>query len=167
MVMDMVTAAYANLCCLAGRLAAKTMDGSISLLPPQLGAGEGRPYLGCLPMAITGYEEEARSLATATLIPGSESGGFGQNDVASPVFLAWSKQERAGELLVQSLAALTPIAMTALEIAERPVPVPLGRLAKATHTHVPRDQANLILGPATNALADWLRSRIYDPIAKP
>ena len=167
MVMDMVTAAYANLCCLAGRLADKSMDGAISLLPPQLGAGEGRPYLGCLPMAITGYEEEARSLATATLIPGSESGGFGQNDVASPVFLAWSKQERAGGLLEQSLAALTPIALAALEITERPVPAPLERLAEANGVHVPRDRENLMLGPATGALAQWLRARIYEPVAKP
>ena len=43
-----------------------------------------------------GYEEEARLYAQATLLPGSESGGFGQNDVASPVFLAWTKQDRAG-----------------------------------------------------------------------
>jgi hypothetical protein len=106
MVLDMLTASYANLCVLAGRLSAKMMDGAISLLPPQLGVAEGHAYVGCLPMAITGYEEEARMLATATLLPGSESGGFGQNDVASPVFLAWTKQDRAGLLLENALAAL-------------------------------------------------------------
>lgn len=162
MVLDMVTAAYANICCLAGRLAAKTMDAPVSLLPAQLGAGEGKPYLGCLPMAITGYEEEVRSLATATLIPGSESGGFGQNDVASPVFLAWSKQERAGELLEQSLAALTPIAVAALDLTERPCPAPLEKLAEASQTHVPVDQPGLLLGPATAGLAGSLRRRIYE-----
>ena len=161
MVMDMVTAAYANLCCLAGRLAAKTMDGAVSQLPPQLGAGEGRPYLGCLPMAITGYEEEARGLATATLIPGSESGGFGQNDVASPVFLAWSKQERAGLLLEHALAALTPIAVTALDMTERPVPAPLAGLADACRERVPADHEGLLLGPATGELAEWMRMRVY------
>ena len=57
-----------------------------------------------LPMAQTGYEEEARLCAQATLLPGSESGGYGQNDVASPVFLAWSKQDRAGRCLEMALA---------------------------------------------------------------
>ena len=62
-------------------------------------------------MAQTGYEEEARLYAQATLLPGSESGGFGQNDVASPVFLAWSKQDRAGRCLDMALASLVPIAL--------------------------------------------------------
>lgn len=161
MVLDMLTAGYANLCVLAGRLSAKLMDGNISLLPPQLGAGAGRIYVGCLPMAITGYEEEARMLATATLLPGSESGGFGQNDVASPVFLAWSKQERAGLLLEQSLAALAPVALLALDVTGRPAPKPLTALAEATRTHVRVDQEGLMLGPATAALAEWLRDRVY------
>jgi histidine ammonia-lyase len=161
MVLDMLTGAYANLCVLAGRLAAKMMDGNISLLPPQLGVAEGRTYVGCLPMAITGYEEEARMLATATLLPGSESGGFGQNDVASPVFLAWTKQDRAGLLLEQCLAALAPVALLALDITDRPVPAPLAALAEATRTHVPVDLQGLMLGPAMAELAQWLRGRVY------
>jgi histidine ammonia-lyase len=161
MVLDMLTASYANLCVLAGRLSAKMMDDNISLLPPQLGVAEGHAYVGCLPMAITGYEEEARMLATATLLPGSESGGFGQNDVASPVFLAWTKQDRAGLLLEQSLAALAPIAMLALDITDRPEPAPLAALAEATRTHVPVDQQGLMLGPASGELAAWLRGRVY------
>jgi histidine ammonia-lyase len=161
MVLDMLTASYANLCVIAGRLAAKMMDGNISLLPPQLGVAEGRAYVGCLPMAITGYEEEARMLASATLLPGSESGGFGQNDVASPVFLAWSKQDRAGMLLEQCLTALAPVALLALDITDRPVPGPLAALAAATRTHVPVDQQGLMLGPATAELAEWLRRRVY------
>ncbi len=162
MALDMLTASYANLCVIAGRLAAKMLDGAISHLPPQLAAGEGRTYLGCLPMAITGYEEEARSLASATLLPGSESGGFGQNDVASPVFLAWTKQDRAGRLLEQCLAALTPIALLALDLTGRPVPAPLAVLAEATREHVPIDRQGLMLGPATAELADWLRGRVYE-----
>ncbi len=98
MAMDALTAAYANLCILAERYSAKLLDPAVSLLG-NLGDGSGRSYLGCLPMAVTGYEEEIRALTQATLLPGSELGGFGQNDVASPVFLAWSKQERAGVLL--------------------------------------------------------------------
>ena len=111
--MDQVTASYANIAIIAERLSAKLLDGSVSLLPPQLDADDGSlPYIGCLPMAATGYEEELRMLTQATLLPGSESGGFGQNDVASPVFLAWSKQERAGVLLEATLAALAPAEIT-------------------------------------------------------
>jgi hypothetical protein len=113
-------------------------------------------------MAATGYEEEARMLATATLLPGGEAGGFGQNDVASPVFLAWSKQERAGMLLEHALAALAPVAMRALDITSRPVPPPLAAVAEATRTLVPVDRRQgLLLGPATGALAEWLRARVY------
>ena len=79
-------------------------------------------------MAQTGYEEEARLYAQATVLPGSESGGFGQNDVASPVFLAWSKQDRAGRCLDMALASLVPIALRALDVTDRPVPPELADL---------------------------------------
>jgi histidine ammonia-lyase len=141
MVLDMLTASYANLCVLAGRLSAKMMDGAISLLPPQLGVAEGHAYVGCLPI---------------------ESGGFGQNDVASPVFLAWTKQDRAGLLLENALAALAPIALLALDITGRPAPGPLAALAEATRSHVPVDRQGLMLGPASGELAAWLRGRVYE-----
>jgi histidine ammonia-lyase len=161
MALDMLTASYANLCVIAERMSAKMMDGNVSLMPPNLRQNDDAAYLGCLPMAATGYEEEARMLATATLLPGSESGGFAQNDVASPVFLAWSKQERAGMLLENTLAVLAPIAVLALDVMERPVPRPLGRLVAAVRDHVPVGREGLVLGPATGALAEWLRGRVY------
>ena len=161
MALDMLTASYANLCVIAARHAAKMLEGEISHLPPQPGAGDGRPYIGCLAMAATGYEEEARMLASATLLPGSETGGFGQNDVASPVFLAWSKQERAGLMLESALAALAPVALLALDLTGRPAPGPLAELAEATRTCVPVEQQGLVLGPATAELAEWLRGRVY------
>ena len=114
--MDALAGAWANLCVVAERHGAKLLDGGVSRLPDQLvdtgtpGAPR-RAYMGCLPMAQTGYEEEARLYAQQTLLPGSESGGFGQNDVASPVFLAWTKQERAGACLDMALASLAPIAL--------------------------------------------------------
>ena len=79
--MDALTAACANLCVLAERHGAKLLDGRVSLLPDQLNSpeagGDGRrAYMGYLPMAQTGYEEEARLYAQATLLPGSESGGL-------------------------------------------------------------------------------------------
>ena len=164
--MDALTAACANLCVLAERHGAKLLDGAVSLLPHQLKAFDAdddapRAYLGCLPMAQTGYEEEARLYAQATLLPGSESGGFGQNDVASPVFLAWSKQDRAGQCLDLALASLVPIALRALDVTDRPVPPRLADLEALAREIVPDPTRGQAFGPAIDALADALRRDIY------
>lgn len=163
MAMDQITAAYANLALIAERMASKLLDEAISLLPtgPNSAPSHSRGYLGCLPMAAAGYAEEARGLATATLLPGSESGGFGANDVASPVFPAWSKQERAGLLLESTLAALGPIAIRALDATGRPVPAPLEAIAGMVKQTVPDREDAALLGPATGTLAAGLRSMVY------
>ena len=164
--MDALTAASANLCVLAERHGAKLLDGAVSLLPDQLRDADGgddapRTYLGCLPMAQTGYEEEARFYAQATLLPGSESGGFGQNDVASPVFMAWSKQDRAGRCLDMALASLAPIALRALDVTDRPAPAPLADLVATVREIVPDPGQVQAFGPAAGAIADALRREIY------
>lgn len=164
--MDALTAACANLCVLAGRQGAKLLDGAVSLLPDQLTTaepgGEGlRAHMGGLPMAQTGYEEEARLYAQATLLPGSESGGFGQNDVASPVFLAWSKQDRAGRCLDMALASLVPIALRAFDVTGRPVPPPLAGLEAAVREVDPDFTRPKALGPVVASIADTLRRDIY------
>ncbi len=167
--MDALTAACANLCVLAERHGAKLQDGAVSLLPDYLAApeagGDGEPaYLGSLPMAQTGYEEEARLYAQATLLPGSESGGYGQNDVASPVFMAWSKQDRAGRCLDMALASLVPIALRALDITGRPVPPQLAGLEAAARESVPDPAQRRLLGPVVGSIADALRREIYPEI---
>ena len=163
--MDALSAACANLCVLAERHGAKLLDGRVSLLPDQLavsdGADDPRTYLGSLPMAQTGYEEEARLYAQATVLPGSESGGFGQNDVASPVFLAWSKQDCAGRCLDMALASLVPIALRALDVTGRPVPAPLAELGATAREIVPDPVEGRAFGPVVAALADALRREIY------
>ena len=164
--MDALTAACANLCVLAGRQGAKLLDGAVSLLPDQLttaeAGGEGRrAHMGGLPMAQTGYEEEARLYAQATLLPGSESGGFGQNDVASPVFLAWSKQDRAGRCLDMALASLVPIALRAFDVTGRPVPLQLAGLAAAVREIEPDLARPGALGPLAASIAELLRRDIY------
>jgi len=164
--MDALTAACANLCALAGRQGAKLLDGAVSLLPDQLTTaepgGEGRrAHMGGLPMAQTGYEEEARLYAQATLLPGSESGGFGQNDVASPVFLAWSKQDRAGRCLDMALASLVPIALRAFDVTGRPVPPQLADLEAAVRELEPDLARPAALGPLAASIAGVLRREIY------
>jgi histidine ammonia-lyase len=161
MAMDAVTAASVNLITIAGRFAAKLLDGAVSLLPDQLGLDASPGYLGCLPMAITGYEEEARGHAMATLLPGSEIGGFGQNDVGSPVFLAWSKQEKTGALLEAALASLSFIALRALVFTNRPVPPRLKSLADDIGSFMPDPDSGQVLGPAAFRLEAKLRARIY------
>ena len=164
--MDALGAACANLCVLAERHGAKLLDGAVSLLPDQLPLPDAdddvrRGYMGCLPMAQTGYEEEARLYAQATLLPGSESGGFGQNDVASPVFLAWTKQDRAGRCLDMALASLLPIALRALEVTGRPVPPHLAGLEAAVRGLLPEPAERGAFGPAAGAIAGALRREIY------
>ena len=160
--MDALGAACANLCLLAGRHGAKLLDGKVSLLPDQLADSDDlgdvrRAYLGCLPMAQTGYEEEARLFARATVLPGSESGGFGQNDVASPVFHAWSKQDRAGRCLDMALASLAPIALRALDVTRRPVPAQLAGLEAAVREGLPDPAQPAAPGQAAASIAEALR----------
>ena len=158
--MDALTAAMANLAVIATRVAAKLQDGPVSLLRPFLGYPDS-DYLGCLAMAMVGYEEEMRMLAQPTLLPGSESGGFAQDDVASPVFLAWSKQEKAGALLELTLASLAPVAMRAYAVTGRPIPEALRSRAAEVTQHFPDDGSVAAMGPSCAALAAAFRAGIY------
>ncbi len=161
--LDGLVCAHTNLAVLAGRIAAKLLDGSVSLLPPYLGYEDGQSYLGCLPMAIVGYEEELRMLAMPTLLPGSESGSFGQDDVASPVFLAWQKFDRSCILFEQCLATLAPVAVRALDVTHRVVPEKLQALADQTKTCFPDNATDRAMGFDIAGLALELRKRVYAP----
>lgn len=159
--MDALVPAYANLAVLASRIAAKLQDGAVSLLPPFLGMMEGRNNLGVMPMAMVNYEEELRMLAQPSLLPGSESGGFGQDDVSSPIFLAWSKHDRGGLLLDQTLATLAPIARRALEVTRRPIPQALQELAAVTALHFPDGEERRPYGEDIANLVEAFRVKIY------
>ncbi len=159
--LDGLTAAYANLAVLAGRISAKLLDEPVSLLPNLLGYDQGQSYLGCLPMAIVGYEEEMRMLASPTLLPGSESGGFGQDDVASPIFLAWQKFDRSSALFEQCLASLAPVALRALTVTARAVPPQLKSLASQIEDNFPDDVTDRAMGFDIAKLAMSFREHIY------
>jgi histidine ammonia-lyase len=161
MAMDAVTAATVNLITIAGRFSAKLLDGAVSQLPDQLGLGGLPGYMGCLPMAIVGYEEEARIQAAPTLLPGSESGGFGQDDVASPVFIAWSKQEKTGSLLEASLASLAFIALRAMDHTKCAIPPRLENLVAEIREFLPATDSEQVLGPAAAQLEAAFRARVY------
>lgn len=159
--LDGLVCAYTNLAVLAGRIAAKLQDANISLLPQLLGYEDGMSYLGCLPMAIVGYEEEMRMLSTPTLLPGSEAGGFGQDDVASPVFLAWQKHDRATVLFEQCLATLAPIALRALTVTERTIPTKLQNLAHDINRCFADDATDRSMGFDIAGLAQLFRNQVY------
>jgi histidine ammonia-lyase len=166
--MDELAANWADLCLMSERHATKTLDGGISTLPHQLlrdpeAAPGGAGYVAYLPMAIVGFLEAARSAASRTLLPGSEGGSFGQDDVASPVFAAWDKQERAGLALERTLALLAVIASQALWVTERAVtPGLAARLRQIRETVAPVDERSpRALGPECAVLAEGIRAEIY------
>ena len=158
--MDMLAAAKANLCLIAGRLAAKlSMSG---FAPAPATPARRRPRLSRLPAhGDHGLRGGSAPRLRADFLPGSESGGFGQNDVASPAPLAWLKQERTGVLLEASLAALAPIAMRALHVTGTATPPLLSDLAQEIDRCIPERAAGVRYGPPTHALAAAFRRRIY------
>jgi histidine ammonia-lyase len=115
------------------------------------GAGDGadgEELVRVLPMLAVGYSEEARGAAQPVGLPRA---GPGQNDVTSPSFLGWEREERAAGALDAALAVLAGLAGrhvdpqllrprlrtiaaetedAAAALAEgRPAGAPLGRLA--------------------------------------
>ena len=125
---DGVSGSWADLCALAERHTMKLHDGSVSLLPHHLVAEAGPPgadtHLLCMVQA--GFGEEARHEAARTFLPMSESGGFkGQNDVASPTFLAYSRHLRVAWCLDACLASLAVTASQALWVTGRHPAPPL------------------------------------------
>jgi len=93
--------------------------GIIPLLPDQLRSGEG--YLGCWhgPGGLCGGSQAG---GAADFLPGSEGGGFGQNDAAPPTFIAWRGQEQAAYCLEAALAALAVVAMKRWHVTKREAP---------------------------------------------
>jgi histidine ammonia-lyase len=158
--MDGIAGAAADLCLIADRHVSKLLDGRVSLLPDQLVEGDAG-YLGNLGMAQVGYLEAARRAAQRTLLPGSEGGGFGQNDVAPAAMPAWRGQAEAGACLEQALANLAIVASQALYITGRPAPPALAPLLEEIRAHVPPvTEARRLSGEAASLCAAF-RARIY------
>ncbi len=134
--LDNLAAAWADAALLCDRQLSKLLDGRVSELPDQLVAGAG-VYLGGLGFAAAGYAEQARYAAQRTLLPGSEGGGFGQNDVSVPTFLAWRKAAEAGRCLDAGLALLAMVASQAFFVTEREPPRRLRPLLETVRAIAP------------------------------
>jgi histidine ammonia-lyase len=170
--LDDLAAIWADVCLLADRHCGKLLNGQVSHLPDQLlvgrqpGQSDGRGNIGYIPMAANGYVELARAAAQRTFIPGSDSLGSGQDDVAAPGFIAWSKQARAAACLDATLAMLAVVASQALYVTDRAPPLPLGQFVELIRTYVPPVVEDRILGPELGQLADAITANIFAPDAR-
>lgn len=136
---DGVSGVWADLCGLAERHTMKMHEESVSLLPHHLSASPGGwGGTAGLTFVQIGFGEEARHEAARTFLPASESGGFkGQNDVASPTFLAWEKQRRVAWCLDACLASLAVTSSQALFVTGREAPPALTGLLRSIRSMVP------------------------------
>ncbi|HXQ42758.1 MAG TPA: aromatic amino acid lyase [Candidatus Udaeobacter sp.] len=157
--MDNLAAAMADLCLLADRHVSKLLHGAHSLLPDQLRKDEG--YLGCFGMVQVGYAEQARRAAQRNFLPGSEGGGFGQNDVSPPSFPAWRSQDEAGRCLDATLAVLAAVGSQALFATDRDPPRALAPLVHETRRHLPPVTKSRVLAQEAMALAAALGARVF------
>jgi histidine ammonia-lyase len=167
-VIDNVTGVWADLCLLAERLCATLLNGRVSgfsdfLLGDRDAAeSDGHGALGYLPMAIAGFVEEIRGLAQRSFIPAVDASVFGQDDVASPVFLAWPKEARAGQTLDRALAVLAVAASQALHLTGRhPSSGPLRNLLGKVREIVPPVAADRVLGPELQALSAYFGVSVF------
>lgn len=157
--LDTLGASWADLALLCDRHATKLLDGPVSLLPHNLMAGDG--YIGCLGFSALAFAEQARRAATRTFLPGSEGGGFAQNDVASPTFFAWRAEAEAGRCLDAGLAFLAAIASQALFVTERPAPPRLAPLLEWVRATVPPLVGMRSLGPEVAALTEQFTAKVF------
>jgi histidine ammonia-lyase len=145
--------------------------GRVSHLPDLLLVGrdpsdaDGHGNIGYVPMAITGYLEQAKAAAQRTFIPGSESAGAGQDDVASPVFLAFAKEATAGRCLDTALAMLAVMASQALHVTNRQAPPALRDFVGGLRAIVAPVTADRVLGPELGRLAEVFTARVFESAA--
>jgi histidine ammonia-lyase len=157
--MDALGAAWADLCQLAQRLTDKLLQHPATA--PLLARDEWtlKPFH----MVQTGWAEEARTLAGATLL---SLGGFGQNDVPSMGFIAWQRADAIGRCLDSSLAILAALGAQALHAADQAPPPALADLYEEILAAFPPVDTLRPLGPDGGALATAFGRRVFTgPVA--
>jgi len=152
--LDRLAAAWANLCQLAERQVERLANDGF-LVTPGTSA-----YPHVLLMPVVGYAEEARAAAQATILP---RGGFPQNDVTAPSFLAWEREERTAAALEACLAILAASASQALHVADRNAPPLLQSFLLEVRELFPPVDEPRTLGPDAGRLAAAFHERVYAP----
>jgi len=84
-----------------------------------------------------------------------------EDDVGSPVFLAWAKEERAGRCLDASLAMLAAIASQALYATDREAPPPLRSFLAWVRSVLPPLVDDRVLGPQLGQLATGITAQVF------
>ncbi len=110
-----------------------------------------------LHMVAAGYAEEARALAQTTVLG---LGGFGQNDLPSPAFLAWSRATAVGVCLDRTLAVLAALASQALHVAGQDPPAALAVFLGEVRAAFPPVVAPRRLGIDAERLAATFSQRV-------
>lgn len=158
--LDALAAAWADLALVCDRQVNRLLDGQASLLPDYLTSANGA-YIGCLGFVSADYAEQARHAAQRTVLPGSDGGGFGQNDLAVPAFAAWRKSEESGRCLDANLAVLAAVASQALYVTgRRATPALEAFLAEVRRVFAPLDEPRAP-GPDAGALAARFTRSVY------
>lgn len=168
--LDGLASTWADLTLAAARMVGKLLDGTQHGLPLQLtpadsGAPGGTGYLAYLGCVASACAIEAREAATRTLLEGIGTEGSPQNDIITPVFSAWAKEQRAGLAFERALAVLSVAALEALAVAGRPVPPALHALESLIRQHSPAidyGRPPRAMGVECGTLSGAYRSRIYD-----
>jgi histidine ammonia-lyase len=153
--LDGLAHAWADLAQLAQRHVDKLFQHPVSAA---LLAGEWRSK--SLHMVAAGYAAEARSLAQTTVLG---LGGFGQNDLPSPAFLAWGKADAVGTCLERLLAVLAALGSQALHVAAQEPPPALASFLQDVRGSFPPIEAPRRLGPDAERLAAAFARRVLAP----
>lgn len=157
--MDQVAGCCADLSLLCDRQTSKLFDGNVSGLTPRLAVGDG--YAGCLGFIAADYAQQAGRHAQRTDLLGSEGGGFGQNDVANPVFHAWRKAEEAGRCFDACLAVLAVTSSQAFHASGAACPDALQPLLDEVRFWVPPLTTPRALGLSVGDVAETFSKRVY------
>jgi histidine ammonia-lyase len=166
--LDDLAGIWADICLLCDRHSARLLNGQVSQLPDLLlvgrepGQSDGHGNVGYVPMAANGYIEQAKNAAQRTFIPSSD-GGNGQDDVAAPAFLAWTKEAQAGRCLDASLAMLAVMASQALHVTGRAAPPALEEFLELVRSHVAPVDEDRILGPELARLTAAITAKVFMP----
>jgi histidine ammonia-lyase len=151
--LDALAHAWADVAQLAQRHVDKLFQHPVSA-PLLAGEWQVKP----LHMSAAGYAEEARTLAQTTVLG---LGGFGQNDLPSPAFLAWGKATAVGTCLDRVLAVLAAVASQALHVAEQAPPPALAPFLDHVREWFPPLDAPRPPGPDAAQLAAAFSRRVH------
>ena len=166
--LDDLAALWADICLLCDRHGSKLLNGKVSQLPDLLMTGrhwadsDGHGNVGYVPMAITGYLEQAKLSAQRTFIPGTESAGAGQDDVATTAFFAWTKEATAGRCVDAAMAMLAMLASQALDVTGRDAPPTLQPFVADIRSLVPPVGEDRVLGPELAKLTAWFTKQVFE-----